>query len=242
MQFKSIAFILACTTATGLIASPLAVKDSTKVFTANEYSEVHREMTSTGDFLVYYGPGNGTKTLRSEPSKVKERDTCDTTTTPTCSKDHSARNDVCDSRVSELQANGNIKVSQKPRHICYESSSASKNAYCCVSWSRPVSNLIKADLYCYADYSKKPLFDSQFLLFTLDLEIYNFVTMQASYNGLISCSHTTMHHKRYHGRNSQCYGSQYLYRCLRIEPWYRLLEVGLRFRWEDGLSAVEVSQ
>jgi hypothetical protein len=104
MQFISITLILACAIATGLIASPLTAQDSTEDLTTNEYIELYREKASNGGSLVYYGPASGTKTLRSEAAKVEERAPCATTAAPSCSTSHTARNNICDLLVTELQS------------------------------------------------------------------------------------------------------------------------------------------
>jgi hypothetical protein len=156
MQFKLIPLILACAMAKGLMASPLAARDSTEVDPPNDYVELHREDAASGGSLVYYGPPSGTKTLRSlEPAKVEERASCSTTVAPSCSTSHTARNDVCDLLVTELQGDSTVPVGASPRQICYEGSSES-NEYCCVSWHNVVPNLNKGDLAPYANTSKQP--------------------------------------------------------------------------------------
>ena len=143
MQFKSIALVLAC--ATGLLASPLAGQNTTNVHTPNKYVELFREKVSNGS-LVYLGPPSGTQAPRLEASKVEERASCGTSAAPTCSTDHSARNDICDQLVTELGGDAQIAVGSSPRQICYEGSAAESNEYCCVSWSTVIPNLVKGDL------------------------------------------------------------------------------------------------
>lgn len=142
------------------MASPLTAHKSTEISTSNEYIELYREKASTGGALVYYGPVGGTKTLRSEAAKVEERaprTTCRTTTAPKYSTSKSARNDICDALVTELQGDGQIGVGLSPCQIYYKGAAAETNQYYCVSWRKAVPGLIKSDLFGYANTSKQTI-------------------------------------------------------------------------------------
>lgn len=152
MQFNSITLILAYAIATGLVASPLKKRDSTKVATSNEYTELYREKASTSGFLVYYGPASGTKTLRSEAAKVEERAAVAYTTSSSlvCATSHSAPNGLCDNLVTKLQGDSQVSVGSSPRQIYYQGGSTDPSKYCCVSWGKAIPKLIKGDLANYA--------------------------------------------------------------------------------------------
>lgn len=140
------------------MASPLSVRNSSEELFANDYLELWNEDAkfSTGK-LTYYGPSGSTlkaaRAVESEPALIEGRASCGTTVAPSCYESHSARNDVCDKLVTELQGDSQVSIPQAPRQICYEGNSES-NSYCCVSWHNPVPGLIKGDLATYAYNSK----------------------------------------------------------------------------------------
>ncbi|PCG98615.1 Hypothetical protein PENO1_057130 [Penicillium occitanis (nom. inval.)] len=150
-MFGSIAIILTCIFINGLVASPLSVRYSSEELIPNDYLELWNEDAKFSDGkLTYYGPSNSTlKAARAVHPEIEGRSGCSTTATPSCHDSHSARNDVCDQLVAELQGDYQVPIPQAPRQICYEGSSES-NAHCCVSWHNPVPGLIKGDLYDYA--------------------------------------------------------------------------------------------
>jgi hypothetical protein len=129
MQFESIIFFFAC--AAGLMASPLAEhQHSTDILTSNDYVEHYREPVANGT-LVYLGyaedaPSGVPTPTRSRATKVEARKakakttttTCAAATaTPECSTKYSARNDICDQLVTELQGDSQIAVPESPRQI-----------------------------------------------------------------------------------------------------------------------------
>jgi hypothetical protein len=159
MQFKLLVITFTLALATGLMAAPLTTPNTTVTSgPANGYIELYREEASTSDgYLIYYGPGGSdTNMRRSELGSLEERATCPTTGSLSCSSSHAARNDVCDTIVTELQTDYNVPVSLSPRQICYLGTSES-NLYCCVSWHNPIPGLIKGDLWDIATNSKQPL-------------------------------------------------------------------------------------
>lgn len=139
MVSQSIFLLLA--SATCLLASPLTTQDH---IVPNKYVELYRQPAShSNGSLVYLGHAPGTE---PESSGVYERATCQYNAAPTCSSKYTARNDICDSLVTELYGDSQIGVGQSPRQICYEGAAAESNDYCCVSWHSVVPNLIKGDL------------------------------------------------------------------------------------------------
>lgn len=156
MQFGSIIIILALIK--GLVASPLSVRDANEELIANDYLELwHEDAKFSTGTVTYYGPSNSTlKAVRAIDSEIKRRASCGTSVAPTCHDSHSARNDVCDQLVTELQGDSQVSIPQAPRQICYEGSSES-NEYCCVSWHNPVPGLIKGDLANYAYNSRSSI-------------------------------------------------------------------------------------
>jgi hypothetical protein len=154
MQLKSIVAILACTLVKGLMASPLALRDSEEEgLVANSYIELWCEPATfyTGN-MVYYGPSYSTlKAIRGanpEPAGFEKRysSSCSSPKKLNCYESHEAGNEPCDQLVTGLQGDGGVSVPESPRQICYEGSSE-KNAYCCVSWHNKIPGLTKADLY-----------------------------------------------------------------------------------------------
>ena len=143
MLFKPTSLLLA--SATCLLASPLTQEH----IVPNSYVELYRQpaIHSNGS-LVYLGHASGTEPASSG---VQERASCQNNPAPTCSGKHTARNDICDSLVTELFADPQIGVAQSPRQICYQGAAAESNDYCCVSWHNVVPNLTKGDLAAIAN-------------------------------------------------------------------------------------------
>jgi hypothetical protein len=152
MQFNTTQLMLFSMFVTGLVASPIANQEQGSAFV-----EHYREVGKNGGTLIYYGPANSTEIGDSNISNtqsLQERASCGTSsTTPTCSTDHAARNDVCTTLVNELYDDADVKVQESPRQICYLGGSAS-NEYCCVSWDKPVKTLTKGDLAPFASKSE----------------------------------------------------------------------------------------
>jgi len=147
MQFHLLFFTFVL--ASGLRATPLTVRDTAVTSGPTiAYTELYREKASIEDgYLIYFGLNdNSTNTNYSEPDSLEKRAPCSRGGNLGCSSDHTARNDVCDSLVQELQADYNVPVKESPRQICYLGQSA-KNSYCCVSWHNPVPGLTKGNLY-----------------------------------------------------------------------------------------------
>ena len=153
MQFKSIALILGCAIATGIMASPLTVRDNTDS-PSNGYTELYREEASDSGSLVYYGLASGSKMVRSAGPMLKEREGCGSGGVPTCDTSNEGRNEICELLVASLQSNQDIPVGESPRQICYEGGAAAKDKFCCVSWHDVVPGLFKRDLIPYAAESK----------------------------------------------------------------------------------------
>jgi len=97
-----------------------------------------------------YGPDGEAP---AEPNSLKKRATCTSTRTVTYSTENTARNDACDNLIQELNLDLSVSVPSSPRQICYMGN-AEGNEYCCVSWSKPIPNLEKGDLYTVAYTSK----------------------------------------------------------------------------------------
>ena len=151
MQFTMITLaLLAC--ATSLMATPFVTRDPG----SEDYVELYTEPTTgaNNDSLVYYGYPSGTQTRSLPPSNVIAARQVTTTTCPgsklycdSSKKNNGARNANCDSLVSELQGDAAIWVTG--RQICYRGDGDTDNS-CCVSWSRDIPLLKKADLYPFA--------------------------------------------------------------------------------------------
>ncbi|CAJ2507896.1 Uu.00g090820.m01.CDS01 [Anthostomella pinea] len=139
MQFNSL--ILALSGTTLLMAHPFTERD-------NGFIELDRQPASHGSgHLVFLGSGENTKRMNmDERNPIEERASCTNDPTPSCSGDHTARNDICDKLVTELFADPTISVGSSPRQICYEGDAAESNEYCCVSWHNVVDGLTKGDL------------------------------------------------------------------------------------------------
>ncbi|KAI1170210.1 hypothetical protein F4777DRAFT_570095 [Nemania sp. FL0916] len=139
MQFKST--IVVFLGATGLMASPVQDGDNLAV---RGYVELDRKPASDGNgTLIFLGSKDDGNVKRN--AFVEPRTSCKSNPAPKCSSDHAARNDVCDSLITELFADPTISVGESPRQICYQGSSGD-NSYCCVSWHDVVPNLNKGDL------------------------------------------------------------------------------------------------
>lgn len=191
MQFSSIFIVFAL--AKALVASPLSTRSSNEELFANDYLELwHEDAKYSDGKITYYGPSNSTlkaaRAVDSAPAMIEGRAGCTTTATPSCHTSHSARNDVCDQLVNELQGDSQVSVGQSPRQICYEGSSES-NEFCCVSWHNPVSGLVKGDLANYAYTSKS-----------------SNLAMSRSVM-LIRSSLCNVHCKWHFGQNQQCQSS-----------------------------------
>ncbi|QIX02298.1 hypothetical protein AMS68_007815 [Peltaster fructicola] len=137
MQPQYIAVLLAAVS--GVMASPLP-DASTGPKTG--YIEHFREPGKfTNGSLIWFGPA-ANHTTRS----LDERASCSIAgDAPKCDSSHTARNNVCDSLITELNGDGATGVPTSPRQICYLGDSES-NEYCCVSWHNPVNGLTKGDL------------------------------------------------------------------------------------------------
>ena len=148
MRTTSLSLLIACTATS--MASPFSgsVNNNPQ---RTDFVELFREPVSKNlnDHLVFLGYPNGTETNNSERTKFEKR-SCSATSAPTCSSHNSARNDICESLVTELNGDATVAVSSSPRQICYEGGAAETNKYCCVSWGSPVSPLTKGDLSGYA--------------------------------------------------------------------------------------------
>ncbi|KAI9692713.1 MAG: hypothetical protein M1820_009418 [Bogoriella megaspora] len=136
--------------ASSLMASPTTGMEG-NVIVPTEYVELFREKSNNSDgALVYLGHPHGANTTRLEIGKNIKRDDCLASNQPTCSKHHTARNDICESLIAELNGDATISIPKDPRQVCYEGSSADKDQYCCVSWHNDVDPLYKGDLAGYA--------------------------------------------------------------------------------------------
>lgn len=119
-----------------------------------EYVEKHREPArfSRGE-LIFYGPPSNGVNGEIFPRDLSESDIwprskhCTFLGDPIkCGTDNAARNNVCDSLVTELYSDGSTVVPNDSRSICYLGDSA-KNTLCCASWHNTVTHtLTKADV------------------------------------------------------------------------------------------------
>ncbi|KAF2229966.1 hypothetical protein EV356DRAFT_520461 [Viridothelium virens] len=149
MRFTALHILIAF--AAGSLAYPSAGLTTGNAQEA-KFVELFRQPTrdpANNHHLVFLGPPNGT---HPEPNEHQKRGGCSSTSQPSCSSSNTARNDICESLITELNGDAQVAVPNSPRQICYEGDAADSddNAYCCVSWGTAVNNLEKGDLASYA--------------------------------------------------------------------------------------------
>lgn len=144
MEPKYIAIILAyVATATASPVSDVDISNTTSVNLVEEHRQ--RASFSEGE-LVFYGLPNADDRSLACNSKISERKASKHYCTtkgwePQCSTKNVARNDVCDSLITELGNDGEIVVPNTTRSLCYMGDSE-HNVNCCISWHNDVTRTL----------------------------------------------------------------------------------------------------
>lgn len=152
MRTTALGLVITC--ASSSMASPFAGSMNNDP-TGSGFVELWRQpatksSNSSNGHLVFLGYPTGANHSEAHKFEQRSSSSCSANNQPKCSDDHTARNDICESLVTELNGDATVSIPQSPRQICYEGGSAESNEYCCVSWGSPVNPLTKGDLSGYA--------------------------------------------------------------------------------------------